>query len=88
MNTVPRAASLPLGIALVGVGAVLLFVAFHNLPSNVTNFPELIVYLAESLRGKAPAAAAGGPPASAPAGGGGFKLPGLPFTPLPPFGVI
>lgn len=54
---VPRAASLPLGILLTGGGAVLLFVAFHNLPANVTNFPELIGYLVDTIRGNA----AGGP---------------------------
>lgn len=47
---VPRAASLPLGILLTGVGGVLLFVAFHNLPSSVTNLPDLIGYLVASAQ--------------------------------------
>ena len=66
---VPRAASLPLGILLVGTGGVLLFVAFHNLPSNVTNVSDLVGYLVASAQhSPAPAAATS---ASSSGGGGG-----------------
>jgi len=34
-----------LGIAEVTLGAVLLFVAFHNLPPNVQNFPQLMSFM-------------------------------------------
>lgn len=33
------------GIAEVTFGAVLLFIAFHNLPENVQNFPQLLAYV-------------------------------------------
>lgn len=49
--TVPRPAALPVGIALVGVGGVLLFVAFHNLPATVIDLPTLLGYLVASMRG-------------------------------------
>jgi hypothetical protein len=51
MTIVPRPAALPLGIFLVGLGGVLLFVAFHNLPDNVSNFPAFLGYLQAQLRG-------------------------------------
>lgn len=37
-----KGSSLPIGIALVGAGGILLFFAFHNLPSSVTDFSSLI----------------------------------------------
>jgi len=86
---VPRAASLPVGILLVGGGAVLLFVAFHNLPASVTNFPELIGYLAESVRGNvkgsptgAAAGTAGGGAPSDAAAAGALPIPGSELLPL------
>lgn len=59
---VPRAASLPLGILLTGTGGVLLFVAFHNLPSNVIDLPTLIAWLAAGVYGKDVGAIPGGGP--------------------------
>lgn len=68
---VPRAASLPLGILLVGTGGVLLFVAFHNLPSSVSDLPTLIAWLAAGVYGgkQAKVTSADSGAAPAPAGG-------------------
>jgi hypothetical protein len=44
-------AALPVGILTGGVGAVLLFVAFHNLPSSVGTFPEFVGYLSDEISG-------------------------------------
>lgn len=55
---VPSSASLPLGILSVGIGALLLFVAFHNLPDTVDSFPSFIGYLTDQVKtGSAKAAA-------------------------------
>ena len=43
-----RPVALPLSIGLVGTGAVLLFVAFHNL--GVSNFPELLGYFRDTAQ--------------------------------------
>ena len=48
---VPRPAALPLGILMVGLGSVLLFVAFHNLPENIGTFPQFLGYLTGKIRG-------------------------------------
>lgn len=40
-----KGSSLPIGIALVGGGGILLFVAFHNLPSSVTDLGSLAGYM-------------------------------------------
>jgi hypothetical protein len=63
MAIVPRPAALPIGILLVGAGGVLLFVAFHNLPSDVSNLPALLGYLQAQAKGDAT-----GTPAPAPTG--------------------
>lgn len=47
---VPRPAALPLGILMVGLGSVLLFVAFHNLPESVGTFPDFIGYLTGKIK--------------------------------------
>jgi hypothetical protein len=71
---IPRAASLPIGILLTGVGGVLLFVAFHNLPSSVTNLPDLIGYLVASAgKQTTPTSSSSGS-----GGGGGPAIPALP----------
>jgi hypothetical protein len=77
---VPRAASLPLGILLTGTGGVLLFVAFHNLPSSVKDLPTLIAWLAAGVYGKSGATAAAG---SGSADGGSSGGGGGPDIPLP-----
>jgi hypothetical protein len=46
-----RPVALPLSIGLVGLGGILLFVAFHNL--GVSNFPELLGYFRESAQAQA-----------------------------------
>lgn len=46
-----RPAALPLGIMMVGLGSILLFVAFHNLPSDVGTFPEFLGYLTSKIKG-------------------------------------
>ena len=77
--SVPRAASLPIGILLTGVGGVLLFVAFHNLPSSVTNFPDLIGYLVASAgKQSGPADSSGDGGGGSGGGGGGVTIPALP----------
>jgi len=43
---VPRPAALPLGILMVGVGGILLFVAFHNLPPEVKTFSDFLGHMA------------------------------------------
>ena len=51
--------ALPIGILELGLGGVLLFVAFHNLPSSVETFPDFLSYLQEEIQSapsKAPAA--------------------------------
>ena len=48
---VPRPAALPLGILMVGLGSVLLFVAFHNLPENVGTFPDFLGFMTSKIRG-------------------------------------
>jgi Lysozyme like domain len=40
------------GIAMVTGGAVLLFIAFHNLPDNVSTFPQLLSHLQAGIQGK------------------------------------
>jgi hypothetical protein len=78
-SMVPRAASLPLGILLTGTGGVLLFVAFHNLPSSVVDLPTLLAYLVESIQGKTPKSSGSG--SGSGSGGGGLVLPPLPGFP-------
>jgi hypothetical protein len=53
----PPGAALPFGILEVGLGGMLLFVAFHNLPDTVTTFPGFLSFVSGSITGKAPAAA-------------------------------
>ena len=48
-----------LGIAEVTMGAILLFIAFHNLPASVTNFPTLLGYFADAVQGRGQQQAAG-----------------------------
>jgi hypothetical protein len=62
MPIVPRPAALPIGILLVGAGGLLLFVAFHNLPPDVSSLPALLGYLQAQAKGTAT-----GAPAPAPA---------------------
>jgi hypothetical protein len=51
-----RVTSLPVGVALVGVGGIGLFVAFHNLPDTVVDPATFAAYLADQLHGgKVPA---------------------------------
>lgn len=53
--------SLALGILLVTLSGVLLFIAFHNIPQDVTNLGELLAWISQGIRsGKAPASAPGG----------------------------
>jgi uncharacterized membrane protein (DUF2068 family) len=56
-STVPTSAggtlALPIGILEVGLGGVLLFVAFHNLPSSVKTFPDFLSHLRDEVQ-KAP----------------------------------
>ena len=47
--------SLALGILLVSVGAVLLFIAFHNLPDDVKNLQDLLGWLSSEIRSNSPA---------------------------------
>lgn len=52
-----------MGIAAVTIGAILLFVAFHNLPDTVGTFPEFISYLQQGVKsGSLSGAEAGGVP--------------------------
>jgi len=46
---------LALGIGLVSFGGVLLFIAFHNLPTDVTNLGGLLQWLAKGIQGGASA---------------------------------
>jgi hypothetical protein len=55
---VPRAASLPMGILFVGIGGILLFVAFHNLPDTVGTFPELLGHITDEIKAGSTKAAA------------------------------
>jgi hypothetical protein len=49
--------SLALGILLLTVSGVLFFIAFHNLPTDISNLQELLAWMSEGLRsGKAPGA--------------------------------
>jgi hypothetical protein len=41
--------ALPVGIASVGFGGILLFFAFHQLPSTVTDLPSLMSYIAADI---------------------------------------
>ena len=56
---IPRAASLPLGILFTGLGGLLLFVAFHNLPGDVDSFPSFIGFLTDEISGGTKTAATG-----------------------------
>jgi hypothetical protein len=53
------ATALPVGIALVGFGGILLFIAFHNLPSTVSSFPELLTWVEGEFHKGGTTAAAG-----------------------------
>lgn len=57
IQVVPRPAALPLGIALTGFGGVLLFIAFHNLPSNVSTFSDFVGYVVQEIQTGASTAA-------------------------------
>ena len=46
--------SLPIGILLVTLAAVLYFVAFHNLPPTIKDLQSLLGYFSDAIRGKAP----------------------------------
>lgn len=46
-----RPAALPLGILMVGVGGMLLFVAFHNLPADIGTFPQFLGYFTSRIQG-------------------------------------
>ena len=48
---VPRPAALPIGILLVGLGGMLLFVAFHNLPADIGTFPQFLGYMTGKIQG-------------------------------------
>jgi hypothetical protein len=48
---------LPVGILMVGAGGVLLFVAFHNLPGDVTDLASLLNYERQAIQVSAKAAA-------------------------------
>jgi hypothetical protein len=51
-----RVTSLPVGVALVGIGGIGLFIAFHNLPADVIDPATFAAYLADQLHGgKVPA---------------------------------
>jgi len=45
-------ASLPVGVALVGLGGIGLFIAFHNLPDTVVDPGTLFGFLADSIHGE------------------------------------
>ena len=52
--------ALPIGILELGLGGVLLFVAFHNLPATVRTFPDFVSHLQQEIQSppsKAPEAA-------------------------------
>ena len=53
-TTVPTSAggtlALPIGILELGIGGVLLFVAFHNLPATVRTFPDFVSYLQQEIQ--------------------------------------
>jgi hypothetical protein len=72
--------ALPLGIGLVGFGAILLFIAFHNVPSNVKDLPALIQWMAAGFKGDTsfPGTTAPSKPSG---GGGGLNIP--PIVPGP-----
>ena len=57
---VVKPAALPIGIASVGFGGILLFIAFHNLPDTVIDFPSLAGYVANEIRSGTQTAVAGG----------------------------
>jgi hypothetical protein len=42
--------ALPLGMLCIGIGGVLLFVAFHNLPDTVQNFPSMLGFIQQGIR--------------------------------------
>jgi hypothetical protein len=48
---------LPLGILLISISAGLFFIAFHNLPSNVTNIGELAGHISSGVKASTPAQA-------------------------------
>ena len=48
---VSRPAALPLGILMVGLGGMLLFVAFHNLPADIGTFPQFLGYMTGKIQG-------------------------------------
>ena len=49
--------TLGLGILLITIAGVLLFIAFHNLPSDVKNLQEMLSWISASIREGKPAAA-------------------------------
>lgn len=52
--------SLALGILLLTLSGMLFFIAFHNVPTSVTNLQELLAWMSEGIRtGKAPTGPAG-----------------------------
>jgi cell wall-associated NlpC family hydrolase len=81
-----------LGVAEVTLGAVLLFVAFHNLPPTVSDFPGLLSYLQGQVQSGGQAALwplaknSCQPPGPAPSRCSGASL-FLPHGPVPPRGV-
>ena len=52
--------NLPVSILMTGAGGVLLFIAFHNLPSTIETFPQLVGWIAGNVT--SPGTTAGGSP--------------------------
>src|SRR5215469_6964813 len=50
-----------LGIAEVTAGAILLFIAFHNLPDNVQTFPQLLSHIQAQVQGTGTSSTPAGP---------------------------
>jgi hypothetical protein len=63
--------TMALGILLITIAGVLLFIAFHNLPSDVTDLSGLLSYVSEGIQ-------AGHAPSSGSAASPAFAAPGTP----------
>lgn len=70
-------ANLPMGMLSTGIGGVLLFVAFHNVPDSVQNFQQFVGWIFSNVKLATPGGGGGTGSGSGPAGQLGSTIAGI-----------